>query len=334
MATNTAVRGDQSGATNGQWHGLTAPRASWVRARERLAWLFVLPAVLVVALVALYPLAQTIWLSFTDARFGSTRAIDFVGLRNYQRTLSDPQFLASFWRTMGFTAASVALTIILGMAVALVIHTRFRGRGLVRAAILIPWAIPSVVSSRLWQWMYHDIYGVFNDLLVVRLPALFGAIPIFGVGLASLFPSAKIAFIAYPATVMPALIAIDVWKATPFVALLLLAGLQLIPGDIYEAARVDGAGGWQRFWQMTLPLLRPALLVALIFRTLDAFRVFDIIFVTTGASPQTMTVGVFTQQRIVALQRLGEGSAVSVLIVLCVGVLAAAYIRLIRVEEL
>ncbi len=327
------MRGEHSGPPGDSQRGSASPRASWAQARERLAWLFVLPAVLVVALVALYPLAQTVWLSFTDARFGSTREIGVVGLRNYQRTLADPQFVASFWRTVGFTAASVALTVVFGMAVALVIHTRFRGRGLVRAAILIPWAIPSVVSSRLWQWMYHDVYGVLNDMLVVRLPALVGAIPVFGVGLASLFPSAKIAFIADPTTVMPALVAIDVWKATPFVALLLLAGLQLIPGDIYEAARVDGAEGWQRFWNLTLPLVRPALLVALVFRTLDAFRVFDIIFVTTGASPQTMTIGVYAQQRIVALQRLGAGSAASVIIVLCVGILVAAYVRLIRVED-
>lgn len=332
MAIGSAAQSEQSGPF-GWRRGATTPRASWARARERLAWLFTLPTALVIALVALYPLAQTIRLSFTDARFGSARAIEFVGLRNYQRTLDDAQFVAAFWRTVGFTAASVALTVVFGMVVALVLHTRFRGRGLVRAAILIPWAIPSAVSARLWQWMYHDIYGVFNDLLVVRLPALFGAIPVFGVGLASLFPSAKIAFLADPVTVMPALIAIDVWKSTPFVALLLLAGLQLIPGDIYEAARVDGAGEWQRFWQMTLPLIRPALLVALVFRTLDAFRIFDIVFITTGASPQTMTIGVYAQQRIVALQRLGAGSAVSVIIVLCVGVLVAAYVRLIRIEE-
>ena len=335
MATDRAADAPRQPESTGGWwrRGWVAPLTSWERARERLAWLFVLPSVLVVAVVALYPLAQTIRLSFTDARFGSARAVDFVGLLNFERTIGDATFVAAFWRTLAFTAASVALTVACGMVVALVIHRRFRGRDLVRAAILIPWAIPSVVSSRLWQWMYQDVYGVFNDLLAVRLPALLGAIPIFGDGLASLLPDRKIAFLADPRTVVPALVAIDVWKATPFVALLLLAGLQLVPRDVYEAARVDGANAWQQFWQMTLPLIRPAILVALVFRTLDAFRVFDIVFVTTGASPQTMTVGVYAQQRLVAPQRLGAGSAVCVIIVLCVGLLVATYARLIRVEE-
>jgi trehalose/maltose transport system permease protein len=169
----------------------------------------------------------------------------------------------------------------------------------------------------MWQWMYHDVFGVVNDLLVYRLHIL----------------SEKVAWLANPTTALPAIIAVDVWKTTPFMALLLLAGLQLIPGDVYEASTVDGANKWQQFWQITLPLLRPALLVALIFRTLDAFRVFDVIFVMKTYAPETMTVAVYTRQKLIDLQRLGGGSAAAVVIFVIILVLVVLYTRLVRVEE-
>jgi trehalose/maltose transport system permease protein len=276
-----------------------------------------LPTVLVVAVVALYPLANVFYLSMTNARLGSLNEPRFIGLANYEQILRNPTFLSALNHTLVFTVASVLIETVLGLAIALIIHSNFRGRGLVRASMLIPWAIPTVVSSQMWAWMYNDVFGVINDLLVTQL---------------GLLPD-KVAWIANPNTALAAIIAVDVWKTTPFMALLILAGLQVIPGDIYEAAHVDGANRWQQFWTMTMPLLRPALLVALIFRTLDAFRVFDVVFVMKGTAPETITLGVFARQQLIDLQRLGQGSAISVIIFIVIAVFVAIYTRLLRVEE-
>ena len=310
-----------------------APQSSWAKARERLAWLLVLPSILVVAIVALYPLLESFRLSFTNARLASSREVSYVGFRNYQRLFEDSQFIDALKNTVVFTVSSVALETVLGMIVALVIHSNFKGRGMVRTSILIPWAIPTVVSARMWTWMYNDVYGVLNDLLVVRAPQLVDWIPGIGGTLAGIFPERKIGFIADPNLSLPAIVAVDVWKTTPFMALLLLAGLQIIPGDIYEASTIDGANKWQQFWQMTLPMLKPALVVALIFRTLDAFRVFDLPFVMKGTSPDTMTVAIYARQTLIEFSRLGLGSAAAVVIFLCIGLLVVIYTRLVRVEE-
>ncbi len=294
-----------------------APQSAWAKQRERLAWLLVAPSVLVVAVVALYPLFQTFRLSFTNARFGSSRPEKYVGFDNYSRILGDDVFRSSFWHTIVFTIGSVSIEAILGIVIALVINSQFKARGLVRTAMLIPWAIMTVVSARLWGWMLEGTGGVVNDILVTRLGIL----------------DEKIPWIARTSTALPAIIAVDIWKTTPFMALLLLAGLQVIPGDIYEASTVDGASKWQQFWQMTLPMLRPALLVALIFRTLDAFKVFDLPFVMKGGATDTMTVAVYAQQSLVNDLRLGRSAAASVIIFLCIGVIVAIYTRVVRVQE-
>lgn len=294
-----------------------APRSGWAKSRERLAWLLVTPSILVVLGVAVYPLFQAFRLSFTNAEFGSGLPYKYVGFRNYQRIFQDDQFITAFKHTIVFTVSSVVVETVLGIAIALVINSQFRGRGLVRAAILIPWAIMTVVSARLWGWMLEGTYGVINDILVTRLHLLHEKIP----------------WIARASTSLPSMVAIDVWKTTPFMALLLLAGLQVIPGDLYEAATVDGANAWQQFWQMTLPMLRPALLVALIFRTLDAFKVFDLPYVLKGGTTDTITLAVYAQQALVNDLLLGRSSAASVIIFLCIGVLVLGYTRLVRVEE-
>lgn len=296
---------------------LAGPTSAWARQRERLGWLLILPSLLVVVVVALYPLYRTFELSLTNARLGTARPPSFVGLLNYTDILSDSTFLGAVRNTLIFTVSSVFFETILGMIVALVIHSNFKGRGLVRTAMLVPWAIPTVVSAQMWAWMYNDVFGVINDIAVNRLGLL----------------STKIAWVANPATALPAIIAVDVWKTTPFMALLLLAGLQVIGTEIYEAATVDGANKWQQFWQITLPLLRPALLVALIFRSMDALRVFDVVFVMKQAAPETMTLSIFARQRMIDLQRLGEGSAASVVIFLILAVFVITYTRLVRVEE-
>jgi len=311
------------------------PTSSWAKARERLAWLLVFPSLLVVTLVALFPLAQSIWFSFTNARLAGTPrgGLRFIGLENYTYLLGNDDFIRSFWNTIVFTVGSVTVETVLGVVVALIINSQFRGRGLLRTAILVPWAIPTVVSSRLWSYMFNANYGVLNDLLVNRLPQLFDWIPFIGPSIAGIFPDRSVAFLATPAWQMPTAIAVDVWKTTPFMALLILAGLQVIPGDVYEAAYVDGANRWQQFWQHTLPLLRPALLVALIFRTLDAFRVFDVIWVMFGPITQTRSLAIAAQQALVDGDRLGRASAASVIIFLCIGVLVLIYTRLVKVEE-
>jgi trehalose/maltose transport system permease protein len=285
--------------------------------KTRLAWLLLAPTMVLIAIVALFPLVQTIYLSFTDARLASGVAPEFVGLRNYQDLAQDTQFRTSIWTTVKFSFVTVVFEFLLGLGIALVINSNFKGRGLMRTAMLVPWAIPTVVSAQMWKWMYNDIYGPINDFLVRRVPVL----------------AEPVAFIADPATSLWAVAAVDIWKTTPFVALLLLAGLQVIPEDVYEASRIDGANAWQQFLRITLPLLRPAILVTLIFRTLDALRVFDVIFVMFGARPDTQTMSIYAQNNLVAFSDLGYGSAISVAIFLIIGVFVVAYVTFLKVED-
>jgi trehalose/maltose transport system permease protein len=294
-----------------------APTTSWGKARERLGWIMVAPAVILVLIVALYPLVQTIRLSFTNTRTARP-GYKYVGFDNYRYLFNDQQFIDAIKHTFEFTIASVAFETILGMVIALVIHSNFKGRGVVRTSMLVPWAIPTVVSAQMWKWMYNDVYGVVNDFLVTKVHLI----------------SHARSFPTDPSTSLWSIVAVDVWKTTPFMTLLLLAGLQIIPGDIYEASMVDGATKWQQYWQLTVPLLKPALLVALIFRTLDAFRVFDVVYVMTKYEPSTMTLAVYAQSAIFNIQRLGRGSAASVVIFLLIGALVVLYTRIVKVEEL
>ena len=290
---------------------------SFDRSKTRLAWALLTPTLLLIAFVAVYPLIQTIYQSFTDARLASGVTPKFVGLRNYQDLFQDVTFRTSIWTTVKFTLITVVFEFLLGLVIALVINSNFKGRGLMRTAMLVPWAIPTVVSAQMWKWMYNDIYGPINDFLVRKIHVL----------------DSPVAFIAQPSTSLWAVAAVDIWKTTPFVALLLLAGLQVISEDIYEAASIDGASGWQQFVRITLPLLRPAILVTLIFRTLDALRVFDVIFVMFGSRPDTQTMSIYAQNNIVAFSDLGYGSAISVAIFAIIGVFVIAYVTFLKVEE-
>jgi trehalose/maltose transport system permease protein len=301
-----------------QGQGKHRETGTLAKQQERLGWLLVLPCIIVVGVVALYPLYETFRLSFTNTRLASPREPRYVGWENYRDTLQDDKFWHAMQNTVIFTVTSVGLETVLGMVIALVIHSNFRGRGLVRTSMLVPWAIPTGVSSLLWQWMFNDRYGVINSVLKQ---------------LGFMDRGNFFAWNENPSTALGAAIAVDVWKTTPFMALLLLAGLQVIPSDVYEAAYVDGSSKIQQFLHMTLPLLKPALLVALIFRTLDAFRVFDLIYVMNGYNPDTMSIAVYTQQMLIGSQRIGEGSAPAVIIFLCIGVMAFVYTRLIKVED-
>lgn len=284
--------------------------------RGSLPWLLVLPAILAIAAVALFPLLETFYYSFTDHRMNSVRPTHFVGLRNYTDLLADRRFWNALQLTVAFSAVTVFLEFTLGLIIALVIHSKFTGRGLVRAAILVPWAIPTVMSTQMWKWMYHDVFGVINDL-AMRVGLL----------------QDPVAWTADPNYVFVAVCAVDVWKTTPFIALMLLAGLQVIPDDVYEAAGIDGANTWQQFLKLTLPLLRPAIAVTLIFRTLDSLRAFDLFYVMVGNRPRFQTLAVLDQQILVEFARVGLGSALSVIIFILIGCFVALYIRTVGGAE-
>ncbi|WP_348980416.1 sugar ABC transporter permease [Polyangium sp. 15x6] len=287
------------------------------RRRARVAWAFLSPALIVTAFVALYPLCDTLYLSLTNTRLASEEPPRFVGLSNYVELVHDGFFLDALLLTVLFAVITVMLELALGLGIALLLDARFKGRSAVRAAMLVPWAIPTAVSTQMWKWMYNDVYGVFNDVLVNRLGLV----------------SEPIAFTADPRTSLAAAVLVDVWKTTPFVALLLLAGLQLIPRELYEAARVDGATRLQAFTQITLPLLRPALLVALVFRTLDALRVFDVFYVMFGSRPDMQTLATYAHEILVSISDVGYGSAVSTAIFLVIAVFIVIYVVLFRRRE-
>lgn len=296
-----------------------ADRGTGIEQQEaRIAWVLVLPALLTILLVALFPLLWTFWesLHLHDLRM-PWLGQPFVGLDNYVEALRDPRFWGSLGHTAFFAVASVSLELIIGLWLALALNRAFRGRGLVRAAVLIPWAIPTVVSALLWRFMFEGQTGIVNSLLV-------------GSGVLA---EPIVWFIHASAAWVPVVLA-DVWKTTPFVALLLLAGLQNIDSSLYEAARIDGASAWRQFRHVTLPLLKPAILVALIFRTLDAFRVFDLIYALTGGGPGTSTEPIALYTFNVLLQNLqfGYGSALSVIVFVITFSLALLYIRFLGAE--
>ncbi len=294
-----------------------AKSLSLQRKQEKMAWVFLAPTLLLLLVIGFYPLIQTFVMSFTDAKLGSTKEIEFVGLKNYAKLLGEKDFWVSVWHTVVFTASSVSLEFVFGMIIALIVHSNFKGRGMVRTAMLIPWALPTVVSARMWNYMFVDTYGVINDLLVVKL---------------GLFDD-KIAWMAEPNLALWSIVAVDVWKTTPFVALLLLAGLQLIPGDVYEAADVDGASKWQQFWTLTIPLLKPAILVTLIFRTLDALRVFDAIWVMTRGEVATESMATYNYRHMIDFRKLGYGSSISVMIFILIAIFVVTYVLTLRSEE-
>jgi ABC-type sugar transport system permease subunit len=234
-----------------------------------LPYLLIAPTVLLILVIAVYPMIDSLWISMEDNPLVPSAA--FVGLANYVQVLSDPIFRGAIATTLIFTVISVALESLFGLGIALLINKEFRGRGLVRAAILVPWAFPTVVSAQMWLLMYNDQTGIITYLLQL---------------MHVLSPGDTL--IGSSSGVIAAALITDVWKTTPFMALLLLAGLQVIPNELYEAARVDGSTRWQQFWQITLPLLKGPFVIALLFRTLDAVRVFDLFYIFGQNTVQTM----------------------------------------------
>ena len=296
-----------------------APRTSagWATQRHeaRLAWTMVLPALSVVVVVAFGPVLWVFWesLHLDDLRM-PWLGQRFVGAQNYLEAVSDPRFWGAVGHTLAFAAVSVTIELGVGLALAVAVDSMTRGRGIVRTAMLLPWAVPTVVAGLVWRFMFETPAGLVNTTLVrsgvVAQPPVWFADP-----LAAWLP----------------LVLADVWKTTPFVAILLLAGLQGIDRSLYEAARTDGASVRQQFTEITLPLLKPALLVALIFRAVDAFRVFDLIYVMTGGGPGTATepIALYTFSALLENLRFGFGSALSVIVFAVTFLLALVAIRLI-----
>ncbi|HZD11339.1 MAG TPA: sugar ABC transporter permease [Candidatus Binatia bacterium] len=341
---------------------------------ERLAYLLLIPTLIILFVIAFYPLGSVFYNSLTNRQFAGTQETQFVGLRNYSNLLSltvvnlepkvddngqivrdpdtgeidyppavtvlprepkryrelaqfslfgnryvigasDAEFVRAIYDTVAFTVVTVVLETILGLGIALVVNSEFKGRGMMRVVMLVPWAIPTAVSSRMWEWMFKDTRAGFFNILLQRL----------GLG------SGQIPFLVDQAWQLPAMIAIDVWKTTPFMALLLLAGLQLIPADLYEAADVDGAGKLRQFWSVTLPLLRPTLAVALVFRTLDAVRVFDLFQIVLAQSRYSMAS--YAYYSLIDSQQMGYSSAASVVIFFIIFVFAVLYIRMLGVSN-
>ncbi len=278
------------------------------------AWVFLAPTLVTLLVVAGRPLFGTFYLSFTDAQLLTLDdGLQWVGLQNYAQVLRDPDWWLAVRNTMVFSILSVTFETLFGLGIALVLNMEFRGRSLMRAAVLIPWAIPTVISAKMWTWMYNDMYGVINAGLM-----LIGVI------------DEPVAWLSSANTAMAALVIVDVWKTTPFMALLILAGMQLIPKDVYEAAKLDSDSPLRVFAHITLPLLKPTIAVAVIFRALDALRVFDLFYVLTGNKIETGTVTIYARQRLMEFQEFGLGSAASVLIFLFIGSFTLFYLWMMR----
>lgn len=257
--------------------------------------LLLMPAVVSIGAVSVYPVLLGLWLSFRDTTLASP-SDTFIGVANYFQLFSDGQFWNAWIHTIQFTTASTLLETLLGLMIALVLSERFRGRGIVRAAMLVPWAIPTVVTSKMFGWLFDGQNGIVNYVL-------------HSVGIIQ----HNVDWYGSPDFALKTIVIADVWKTTPFMALLLLAGLQTIPQSLAEASIIDGANAWQRFWHVRLPLLTPTLLIASMFRALDAFRIFDLVYVLTGGGPadSTEVLSTLTYKQLFSALQFGYGSALA-----------------------
>lgn len=310
--------------------GVTTPRAprrrrdrhSLTSQDRRLGLWLVAPAVIVLLAITAYPLFYNIWNSFHYVNYLEPPLGGFAGFSNYEKLFNTPlptlQFLPALEHTAGFTVVSVLVEIVIGLAIALALNKPFRGRGIVRAAVFIPWAVPTVVSAELWKTMFDPQQGFVNYVLKELH-----------------LPGASTTWLDEKWTAWAALLIADAWRNTPFVAIVLLAGLQVIPGDIYEAAKIDGASAWKTFWRLTMPLLKPALVVALIFRTLSSFMIFDVVYIMTGGGPGTSTnvLSFLDYQAFLTQNDFGYGGAVSIMMIIIALIIASAYVRVFRTQE-
>jgi ABC-type sugar transport system permease subunit len=283
------------------------------RKEARDAWIMMSPAIIILLLIAVYPILRTIWISLhemvlTDPSSG----YPFVGFENYVKIFTDKRAIVSILFTFKFTIVTVFFELLVGFGAALLMNKAFKGRGLVRAAILVPWAIPTSVSALMWKFIYNDQYGLFNDILYK-----FHII------------DAYQAWLSTSSGSFMALVITDVWKTAPYMALLILAGLQMVPKELYESAKMDGANSLQIFTKITLPNVKTTVIVALLFRTLDAFRVYDLIAVMTGGANGTESVSVYAYNNLMKFLDFGYGSALAVLIFFVVFIISLIYMKLL-----
>ena len=298
---------------------LTKRRPTLRQQEARIAWLLLAPSLLVMLGVTLWPVISTFILSFFHLPTGINQIRTFVGFGNYLEMLRDQLFWETIGRTLYFTVVSVGLELMLGLGIAQLIHSRPWGWQFLRFSLIIPWAVPTIVNGAMWRWIYSADFGALNGLLM-QLGLIKHYVP----------------WLTLPNMAMNLVIVADIWHTMPFVALVLQAALAGLPDDLDEAAAVDGANAWQRFWQIRLPLLRPAILVALIVRTVDAFRVFDIVYIITSGGPayKTLTITYLTYLNSFAFGKQGTGAALSFLISTFTIIMALIYIRfLYRPEE-
>ena len=289
--------------------GRKGARRRYGAGERRLAAMMRSPSLIVIALVAAYPIGYAIWLSLNEYSVRVPGLSRFAGLGNYSDALGSSEFWDALGVTLLFTVLSVSLELAIGLGMALAMHEAFRGRGLLRTVVLVPWAVLTVVSAITWRTLFEPNLGL--------APQMFDALGIFS----------GVVWLGQEGYSMAVMVLADVWKTAPFMALLLLAGLQVIPNDVYDAAKVDGATAWQRFARITIPLLMPAILVALIFRTLDALRIFDLPFVLTQGSNGTTTLSLLAHQELTNNRLIGLGSALSVLTFVIVMAVSFLYIR-------
>jgi multiple sugar transport system permease protein len=287
-------------------------KLSYGRGERRFAWLMLTPALAVIALVAAYPIGYAIWLSLHQYSVRVAGLSRWVGLDNYTSALKSSEFWSATKITFLFSVISVTFELIIGLAMALAMHQAFRGRAVLRTVVLVPWAILTVVTAITWRTIFEPNLGL--------APVMLGKLGL---------PGAHVVWLGQSGYAFAVMVFADVWKTAPFMALLLLAGLQVIPEDVYEAAKVDGASSWQRFTRITLPLLKPAILVALIFRTLDALRIFDLPFVLTQGTNGTTTLSILSYNQFSQNRLLGQGSALAILTFLIVMGVSFLYIRVV-----
>jgi ABC-type sugar transport system permease subunit len=297
----------------------TAPRLNMRQRDTLIALLLVAPSILLILGIALQPILTTLYLSFFNTGIGFNGVRTFIGLVNYANLLKDPTFWVTIQRTLYFTIVSVGLELVLGLAIAQLIHSHPPGWRVLRTSLIIPWAVPTIVNGTMWRWIYNADYGALNGLLM-QMGLIHKYIP----------------FLTKPFTAMNLVILADIWHSVPFIALILQAALATLPTELEEAAAVDGANAWQRFFRIRLPLLRSAILVALVIRTVEAFRVFDIIYVITAGGPAygTVTISFLTYLETFSFSHVGRGAALSFLISLFTLIMAFIYIRVLyRPEE-
>lgn len=283
-----------------------------------MATLLLAPVLAYLFLVSYYPIVDTVWTSLQTDALLPTREAEFVGLDNYVTVLSSSSFWNAFTVTMIYTFVSVPVEMVIGLGLALLVNRDFWGKYVAQAAILFPWALPTIINARIWAWLFHGEYGVINDLLV-RVGVLSQPFP----------------FLSHPDVALGAMLFVTIWKTSSFVALILLAGLQSIPAHLYEAARIDGASAFRQFWSITLPLLKPVILVALIFRTLPAFQAFGLPYGLTGGGPgeSTTTLVLWAHQHTFNNLEFGEGAAAATIITLIAMAICVIYVATLYEPE-